>query len=162
MVLPKRERRAEENQAFVVETFERRKSSIRRTVAICPVVVTRREDGRRFQRIKITKGLDVQGIAASGGGGRVGSRVACLQISIVGGKFKVLRVHVSDQVRHARGGLDVRVGEVAPESNRIHVMPLILVALAFGRIAVKPRSYSRSCRENQHRNDKDEKSAYRV
>src|SRR6267154_152083 len=70
MVLPKRERRAEENQAFVVETFERRKSSIRRTVAICPVVVTRREDGRRFQRIKITKGLDVQGIAASGGGGR--------------------------------------------------------------------------------------------
>src|SRR5260370_21557857 len=99
MMLPERKRSAEENQALVVEAFERRESSVRRTVAVRPVVVTRREDGRRLQRIEITEGLVIQGVAASCGRDRVGSRVACLQIPIVGGEREVLRVHVTDKVR---------------------------------------------------------------
>jgi hypothetical protein len=119
----------------VIEALPRIESTVRRTVAIRPVVVARREDGGRLERVEEAQRLLVKRIAADGRGHGARRPVARLEIAVVNGESEILCVHVGDEVRHANEGLLVRIGQVAPEADRVRLAFLVVVVLAGGSVA---------------------------
>src|SRR5262249_13162989 len=78
----------------------------------------------------------VQRVGADRRGDRARGAVAGLQIAVVSGEGKILRVHVRDNIRDADLGLVVGVGQIAPESDCICASVIVIVALVVVALAV--------------------------
>jgi len=63
---PEGERCAEKDLPLVVKTLARVEPTVRWTVAVCPIVIARREDSRSLQGVKKTESLRVQSVATGG------------------------------------------------------------------------------------------------
>ena len=139
-VLSKRERSTEEKLPLLVELRQRRVPS--RAIAVDPVVVARREDGRGAERVEVGERLRVDGIRALAG--------AALQIAVVGREREILPVHVGDQVRHTDGRLRRRVGQITPEPDCVCAVTAPSVSIVSVLESCGGRQAGRDRRDDQH------------
>ena len=102
LVLALRERRREEDLPLVIEALERVEAAVGWTIAVGPVVVARREDRRRLQRVEVGLRARVERVVAR----RVRTS---LEVAVERRKREPLAVHVRNQVGDTDRGLNRRV-----------------------------------------------------
>ncbi len=108
-------------------------------VAVDPVVVAGRERGGRSQRVEVAQCLGVDGISALAR--------AALEIAVVGREGEVLAVHVGDQVGDADRRLGRRVREIAPQADRVCLVPAVGSLIAATAIPAVSAAASNAARE---------------
>ncbi len=121
------------------------------TQSLSPVVKT----AGAAQGIEISERLRVERVAARRRRNRARRAVAGFQVAVVRGERQVLRIHVRNQVRHARQRLCIGIGQIAPQADRVRplVVPVIFataVEPAAGREFRRDHNNRQQCHGRQH------------